>query len=285
MKLSFYARKLYTKYRYWRLMGLEKKKEYGGTVTWEKSIPDKVLVLGNGPSLKDTDVAAFANDGYELLCVNFFPQRDPRFLELKPRYLCLIDPAFYEEEKNRDREDIKQLFEKLNIVDWKLNIITMMGVKMPVENVNINYIYLCEHEATEPYYPGLKYDLYRKNILSCGFQNVVIGALFYLIANGCKNICVTGIDMSEFRLLSVDEDNNICMDAEHFYGKEKRKVTFVGRGEFYLALKAYQRMFEEFHYIAEFAAEQNSKILNLSLNSYVDVFEKKTPDSVVAGSK
>ncbi len=274
MAISLEIVKQYTKYRYWRLTGLEKKKKHGGTISWEKKMPQKALVLGNGPSLNNIDPFLFKEKGFSIVCVNYFPLKEEHFFELRPGYLCLLDPAFTDRERYNNNENTKALFDRLSKVDWELKIITYMDVVLPIQNSSIKYIYLCEHVATEPYYINRRYELYKKNIASCGFQNVVIGALFYLIANGCKDICVAGIDMSEFKGLFVDENNDIIVEKTHHYGNERCKFEHVGKGEFYRALGLYQKMFEQFFLISEFALDQGAKIRNLSVNSYVDVFEK-----------
>lgn len=240
--------------------------------------PDRsVLIMGNGPSLKETDIEKIAKSVTDIVCVNFYPLKDDKFFVLKPNYLCLIDPVFFKANAEKTEQKKVELLNQLEKVDWKLTIITKQNRKLPIKNPNISYTYLNSNVLPGKYAEKFKYFLYRKNLLGFGSQNVVIGASFYFVIKKSKVILLAGVDMSEFKMLQVDQNNEVYVNAQHHYGKETIKHSEMGlikTGEFYKLLNCYVKMFEQFYFLEKFADSQGVKIYNLSPNSFIDVFEK-----------
>lgn len=236
----------------------------------------EVLILGNGPSLNDVDIERIIDGNTDVVCVNFFPIKDQRFFEMKPQYLCLLDPVFFQ--KSATAEDKKaELFETLEKVDWPMKIICIQGRKLPVNNQNISYSWINGRGFTGMSLKSFRYFLYRKNLTNCGMQNVVIGALYYFVSKKVRRIYLAGVDMSEFKQISIGEDNEIYILTQHSYGEEKIKYSDTGilkKGDLYILLRCYVTMFEQFRCLQEYAMAQNVEVLNLSPNSYIDVFEK-----------
>lgn len=232
-----------------------------------------VIILANGPSLNDIDLNQVADSGLEIACVNYFPIRHKEFFwKLKPKHLVLLDPLFFiNDDENR------RLFSLLEKVDWPMNILISQGNKLPISNPNF-FVKSLNCSALKSHHMTRYLDwCYRKNLLTIGYQNVCCGALFYFIANRYKQIYLAGADMSEFKCLFVDEKNRIYGNYLHSYGMEDREYsTDVEQGEFCYLLEMYQCMFEQFYYLSYFARRQNVFVSNLSINSYIDVFEKKS---------
>lgn len=238
----------------------------------------KVLIMGNGPSLNSTDMEKLKSEVSDIACVNFFPLKDERFFALKPQYLCLLDPVFFTKSENSMETKKNELLCILEKVDWPLKIICIQNNTLPIKNEKIKYCYLCKSAFVGKNIKRFRYFLYRNNLVNLGYQNVIIGAGFYFVSKQVKEIYLAGVDMSEFKLLEVDEDNDICVNTQHHYGNEKIKHSELGvikKGEFYKLLNCYVKMFEQFHYLEEYAVFQGVKIYNLSPNSFIDVFEKR----------
>lgn len=232
-----------------------------------------VLIMGNAPCLNNTDIPRLVTQGTDVVCVNWFPLKDRRFREMKPGWLCLIDPNFFtgNEAVKKDRLDFLRELEK---VDWKLKIICVQGSVLPVKNRNISYVLLNGNV-----YNGniLKYFLYRHNLANCGMQNVVTAALYYFISVRVSRIYLAGVEMSEFKNLSVNQDNQIYISRDHSYGKEKfefKKIANMEQCGMHTVLGMYQKMFEQFHEAAEYAERNHVKVYNLTPSSYLDMFEK-----------
>lgn len=237
--------------------------------------PDKeVIILGNGPSLNDIDLDAVQTAGIEMACVNYFPTRNKAFEKLKPKYLVLIDPLFY---KTGDEmsQPVRDLFGVLERVDWKLTIICLQEAKFPLNNPNIRLEKINRAILNSKHLTRYLDVFYRRNLLTVGLTNVVIAAGYYFVSKKVKRIYFAGVDMSEFKGLFVDEDNKIYVESVHNYGTSRHYSRTVGHGEFYLLLQMYQWMFEQFYYLEKYARRQNVDTVNLSVNSYIDVFKKE----------
>jgi hypothetical protein len=238
-----------------------------------------VLIMGNGPSLKEIDVECFKKNCL-VCCVNFFPCQSEQFGLLKPEYYCAIDPTFFADESSLNKATLKRrndLMETFQKVNWPLKIITLQGKKFPVDNQYISYEYLSGNGLCAEYAKKYIHFLYRNNLAVCGLQNVMIAALNYFVLKKFDLVYLAGLDMSEFRSFSIDKRNHILAEYQHFYGNEYVDVTEERQktGEFYKRMKAYTKMFEQFYFLKEFADKQGTTVYNLTVNSYVDVFEKK----------
>jgi hypothetical protein len=234
---------------------------------------ERILLCGNGPSLNDIDFDKVVRDGLSVSCVNFFPISNQAFWDVKPKYLCLIDPVFYTPESKKNKK-ISQLFQVLEKVDWELKIICINKQFLPISNEHIHYSYICKKEIYGGNVTFFLDWLYRNSFANIGRQNVAIAALFYFINMNARIIYLIGIDMSEFKQIFVDNDNNIYIDTIHNYGEERVCTNLVHKGELYRLLNMYQRMFEQFYFLSEFAKRNSVKVINLSGCSYLDMFDR-----------
>ena len=243
----------------------------GERVAFSKEVvPEKVVIMGNAPSLADIDIEAISSEGIDLVCVNWYPLKNSHFFELKPRYYCLIDPGFFV-----GSDEFTEMWEVLARVDWDMKIICPQGKKLPVENPHFEYVWINSNVNRSPYKP---YYWYEKNLSNPGLQNVVLGALYYFVSIETPIIYLAGVEMSEFVHLFVDEANDIYLRVIHDYGVEVEKMsvlTNTQRGDMYLVLQFYQRMFEQFKEMSDYAKSKKVTIYNLTPTSYIDVYEKK----------
>lgn len=237
---------------------------------------ESVLIVGNGPSMNDIDLHMISERDISILCVNWFATENETFFKCRPKYYCVIDPAFYNED-SKISPKIRQLFSILNKVDWDMTYICMAGQNTElIDNPHINIVYL-----TPIKYIGAihKRSLYNKNKAHFGFQNVILASLFFCIASHVKCVYLCGVDSDWHRELFVDENNDVFRETRHFYGSEKVNLVKSGelknRGEFYKYIGYYYTTMKEFYNSSKYAEENNVPVYNLTLKSYIDVFEKK----------
>ncbi len=243
--------------------------------------PDReVVILGNGPSLNDIDLTKLKNSDVDVVCVNYFPVKNEYFWELKPKYIALLDPFLFYNENPKNPERRKELFDALEKVDWEIHIICFLGNQLPLKNKNIIYEKITTNTINSDYLTRFIDALYKKNFAILGAQNVTIGAGWFFVTKKVRKIYYAGIDMSEFKGVFVDEKNNVYVDAVHSYGIERVSVDYIKKGEFYKYFASNHKAFQQFYYLSEYAKRQNVKIINLSVNSYVDVFEKCSFDEI-----
>lgn len=254
----------------------------GDRTDFSIKIEKDILVCGNGPSLSDVNLKKINPNDMDVAVVNFFPVSNPSFFIIKPKYLFLLDGAFFT--KKEEMEDV-QLYDNVNRlktilekVDWDLVVVTHQRYNMKIMNKNIRFEKLSNYSLCGDVLNKFVDLLYRNNLVNVGGSNVIIGALFYFI-NKIRNhnIYLAGVDMSEFKHLVVDKENNVFVDAIHNYGANRKKVK-VKPGGLYISLGWYQKMFEQFYYLSQYATRRNVAVYNLSTNSYLDSFAKISSD-------
>ena len=238
-----------------------------------------ILVLGNGPSMKELDLEQISQNttNLEIACVNFFALYNNSFFVIKPKYYVLLDPIFFDNKNTK--ESVIELFEMFNKVNWDMHIILPQKQTLNICNPNISYEYITTSIINSYSDQKLKilYYFYNKNLVCCGLQNVLCGALHYFIIRKFKRIYLSGADMSEFMTYKVDRRNHILISPSHFYDGEPYDRTMADNipiGSFHKWLGYYVRMLEEFYHLSKFAESQGVKVYNLSVDSYIDCFEK-----------
>ena len=235
---------------------------------------EKVLIVGNGPSATSIDYPELNRKGIHVLCVNYFALKSDLFFRIRPKYYCVIDPAFYtdicvEHEKRND------LVAKLNSVDWEMTLVCLEGQLLKgLANPKINYFHL-NYNAYEGTW--LRNSLYRMNKAHFGLQNVVLAALFYCISSQMSAIYLIGVENDWHKEFYVDSDNNVFRRIHHFYGVEERNLIEDGeisKGEFYKEMGYYYLTARQYYLASRYADHTGVKVRNLTLGSYIDVFEK-----------
>ncbi|WP_042700618.1 hypothetical protein [Methanocorpusculum bavaricum] len=239
---------------------------------------ERILVVGNGPSAKEIDLEYVSKKGISILCVNYFASQNEDFFKIRPKYYCAIDPFFYSDQNAASIEN-EALINALNKVDWDMTYICLAHQELPaLKNTHIKMISLNNLEYFGKYW---KYTLYSKNKANFGFQNVILAALYFCITGNAKTVYLCGVDSDWHRELFVDENNNVYLESVHFYGVEKVNLTAKGdlkKGEYYKYAGYYYKTMEEFYYSSQYAAYKKVDVYNLTLNSYIDVFEKISID-------
>jgi hypothetical protein len=249
---------------------------------------DELIVLGNGPSLK-----AFLNNNldqilsHDIICCNEFAQSD-YFEVLKPKYYVFIDPAYW-----RDTTDIEfneNLLYTFNSIkdktQWPMVIFMKSAGRKKNHfkdlphlnsNIKIEYIYTNSVDANI----NLQHFLYKNNVAMPPLYNVLGVCIFLGINMGYKNIKILGADHSWHKDLIVKPDNILYLKNSHFYDK-----TEIEDKPFYVdsymeetfrmheILLALSFTFKGYHSIRAYSEYMNTNILNLTIDSSIDAFEK-----------
>lgn len=234
---------------------------------------ERVLIVGNGPSADKINFDEAKDKNIELLCVNYFASRNRYFYQIKPKYYCIIDPAFY---NNINDKNISHLVNVLNNVDWEMTLICLQYQKLPaLQNSNIRIININSNTYHGKWW---RYRLYSKNKANFGLQNVVLGALYFCLTSGVKEIYLAGVENDWHRELIVDENNDLYREYRHFYEIKKVNLTETGslsKGEFYKYIGYYYITMKQYYYASLYASYLKSPVYNMTTTSYIDVFEKR----------
>lgn len=237
---------------------------------------EKVIVTGNGPSVKEFPFAKYQDLGYSVCCVNFFALDEERFFSLKPRYYCCVDPVFADPEFQKTEKGQK-LIRILEQVDWDMSFICYKDEHLTVDNDHIRYRFVNRNTYLGSSPKVINY-LYSRNMASCGFQNVMVAATYYFIMTEAEHVLLTGVENNWHLELFVGEDNDVYRRNTHFYGTEIINVTKngqIGKGQLYLYFEWYSVTLKQYGMLARLAQTNNVLVENTCMDSFVDTFPKK----------
>jgi hypothetical protein len=122
------------------------------------------------------------------------------------------------------------------------------------------------------------YWMYKKNLFTPRFQNVINAAIYLGINSGYKQIFLHGVESSEFVNYSVDFNNEVYLNTQHFYGESSINMTREGRiekGGFWRYLRYYTYMLESYSHLEKYSQYIGCEIINYTTNSFIDSFEKR----------
>ena len=187
---------------------------------------ETIYILSNGPSLNTELNELLACEKFtnaKLFAPNFFAESD-LFVQLKPCYYCLADPAFFSVEIP---EKTKDLFVLINTkVNWPMKLfIPNWGEQYIKDYFTNKYIELIKISPLQ--YSGFKrfkFWSFKKGLAAPSFVNVVIMMEYVMLNLGYKKIFLCGVDHTHFANLAINDDNQLCIRQDHFYGEGNLKV-------------------------------------------------------------
>lgn len=243
----------------------------------------KILICGNGPSAGRLDYLHYKSIGYSIMCVNFFAVfNKQQFFELKPEFYCCIDDAIMSDRNSVYRQQRKAFFDTINSIYWQMIFVCGAGDSPLINNQNIII-----HRVNRNIYPGnltnRVFKRYMKNKATCGFQNVIACALYYVITAHAFEVLLTGIENNIHKELIVDENNIVYRQCVHFYGEEKINLidaNEIKKGEIYKYFYFMYKTFYQYNILAEYAKRSGVQVKNLTIDSFVDVFKKEKPEEL-----
>jgi hypothetical protein len=269
---------------------IKKDRNYTENFTIEVSEGDNCVILGNGPSLKDS----LAGSSYEFIknnkkiCVNDAMLYDG-FSDLKPEILVFMDPVYWAKVLVEPVcSNIKKCAAIMLNIDWHVKMFLPLEAKkwnhfieLPSKNKNIEIIYV-NIDVSPKSDEELRFLDYKENKAMPLVQNVLVACIYIAINAGFKNIYLFGADHSWHETLYVSDDNIPSIIDKHFFDKEEQ-VTYIpiyqdseGKIPFTMAklFGAYSRMYMSYEELANYAKFMGSKVYNASEKSYIDAFER-----------
>lgn len=255
-----------------------------------KHILDKIVVIGNGPSLRKS-VELYKNDivKYDRICVNYFGSTD-LFEELKPNIYVFADPAFFWIPENQ-KESMTLLFD--NIVaktTWPLQIIIPMRFKgapmteriLVNPNIRINYYY----DGIQDVGKLSKFEAWDRNLVGPPAQTVLNVCVYLSLFWEYRQVYIIGADTTSLEDLRVDQETNELLSVDnHFYcNKDAIKNTAILNRHGLRKLEGWKlheyiyaigRMIEGYDELAEYAKYKGAKVYNASEYSWINCFERK----------
>lgn len=253
----------------------------------ERSYP--LMVLANGPSLKDSLKSIIENKEYldhDIATVNFMTN-DDRFYIMKPCYHVISDGMFYKNPTQQDR--VQEFFFNLNTkVDWPLTLFAAYEFckdkkwRARIKNENIKIIPL--HTQTPPWNGGrLTMFLAKRGLLGANFGSVLHHAINVGLMSGYKHVDIYGADHTFFDGLCVNGQNVVCKKTTHFYDNKPEEVkpvfqTWSGKDVPYTMsafLHEYWRVFKGHEILRAVADKLDIEIINKTPISMIDCYKRE----------
>lgn len=251
---------------------------------------DKIVILGNGPSLLDS-ISQYKAEILEndKIVVNFFASSD-LYEVVRPNIYVFADPAFFsvpEELKdsiNKLLQDIKRK------TTWPIKFFipstARNAVLIPLlqENkyISINFYFSGWQDIGKK----TKFEAWDENLIHPPAQNVLNVAIYLALYWGYKETYLIGADSSFLEDLRVDQNTNELFTIDrHFYDNKKvysdKKLIESKRGRvmnnwtLHDLIHAYGRMFEHYYELKQYADYKGLKVYNASEYSWINVFERR----------
>ncbi|MFT4662387.1 MAG: hypothetical protein ACI8XB_002677, partial [Patiriisocius sp.] len=263
-----------------------------------------VVILGNGPSLNE-----FVESSEDFLAtrsklaVNYFV-RSEFYQRLKPNYYLITSPEFWKkEEKEGWSEDRMKTFELLaDRTDWDLVFYVpklaekhhkWKGIIEANKNIEIRYFNNIPIEG----FVFFRNWAFKNNLGMPRPHNVIIPSLMMSINMKYSRIFLAGSEHSWLKELNVTEDNVTLLSQKHFYEKQsshvksihsnvKEKPMYYGGSKnkrpLHDVLEKFYFTFRAYWEIKDFATKKNVSIYNLTKDSYIDAYDKKSTHDFTA---
>ncbi len=248
------------------------------------------FVLANGPSLLQDipEIIQSASFNREACVVMNFFGLDNSFLEIKPKYYCLADPAFFKKRDNPANDLQRRVNDLYNIlenkVDWPLYIcLPNRFYKTFKTSIKLNNKFVSVIRINDLGYKGygcLSNILYKSKIASPKFQTVANMAIYIGLMKNYPIIKLYGVDHTFFHDLSVNSKSQLCSLDKHFYDDKGNNIGMPMLKEDGTSVKisdyieAVAYMFKSHDELADLAKYLNIKIINCTKVSLIDSYER-----------
>lgn len=251
---------------------------------------DKLVVIGNGPSLNDSikeqKNAIIAND---CIVVNQFCKTD-YYTEIKPKYYLLADPAYFCDIVNLTsglKDIVLSLREKLvSKTTWDIYLIVPSSAERSefLKAIKKNsFIHVYFYNTVNVVFPTSlqkKYESWDNNLISPPAQTCINTCVWLGIFLRYKKIYLIGADTTWIELLHVDQETNELYTIDsHFYGEKKVVLYADNEGKvpqkLHDELNCISRALSAYWDLKGYADYAGVKVFNASKYSLIDAFERK----------
>lgn len=249
---------------------------------------DQILILGNGPSMKEKldDPNLFDKlKSLDLLCVNHFCESD-YYSDLKPKLYIHAAPEMYQDNVNDEIENKRQIFWDTLVekTDWELDFfIPYLAKKNDFwlkkvsanPKIKVHYYNIIALEGFE----GLVHWMYNRGLGMPRVHNIIGYSIMNMIRLNYKTIYLTGVEHSWLNELSVTKDNVALVGQPHLYDPNRKPDVMYKNGvsarKLHEILHKFYVTFKGYWAIKKYADKKSVKIYNLTQDSFIDAFDRK----------
>jgi hypothetical protein len=232
------------------------------------------LVIGNGPSAQSLNWSAVVDaqkNGMAVFAINYFPL-SPEFKLIQPNYLVLSDPIMRPNSDNDSRT--AELWTAVKNSSTMDLIVPLSWYRiMKAQNNLSNKICYFDDSGLEGWTRNIS-PLRARGYLALTAYKAIAISIFL----GFKETKIIGVDNSMFQTISVDIDNKLIQQPNHFFsrgGETSELTAFYPKGicdYFYDVSLCFYFLRRCFY---------GHTVSNLDSNSLVDAFPKHPSSSLV----
>lgn len=267
-----------------------KEHKYPKSLPMRKRLSDRMIIIGNGPSLNKTlDLYMLELQKGECMAVNFFAFSDV-FEQIRPSVYLFADPEWFTLETAADKQTCYRLIDTIrDKTIWPMTV---------VMDAAGNDCYIAKRLSENPlidlqfygvsYYKEANWNLFEawnvNHYTPPGYNVLTLGIWLSLYWN-YPNTYFVGADMSFIKDVKVDQQTNMLYTLDqHFYDTKRecndglfneegyRRYYKKTMGSFYSEMT---NVYDELNLLKSFADWKDLKIYNASEYSLIDCFERK----------
>ena len=187
------------------------------------------LVIGNGPSVQTLNwatVVGAQDKGMAVFAINYFPL-SPEFKLVQPNYLVLSDPIM-KPNSTGDSRNVDLWSSIQNTSTMKLIVPLSWYRVMKAQNSLSNNVLYFDDSGLEGWTRNIS-PLRARGYLALTAYKAIAISIFL----GFKETKIIGVDNSMFQTISVDADNRLIQQPNHFFtkgGKMSDLTAFYPKG-------------------------------------------------------
>ena len=256
-----------------------------------KICEEKIIIIGNGPSLNKT-----MEENAEIIkatpcgVVNSFAN-SPYFETIKPKFYFFADPVFFgkiEDQSERIQGLIRSLLCNLqNKISWDIIFVLPFSAKgsdfqKALSGISTAKFQYYNNRGYSHYIPEcrFRYILWNYDIISPISQSVLNTALSLCIKSKVKNIYLVGADSSWLTTYEIDQnDNTLYTKDEHFYGVNRiplyRDENLRNKLYIHDEIASVSNAFKAYYVLFKYAVFNNVNLYNASAYSWIDSLPRR----------
>jgi len=228
----------------------------------------RCFVIGNGPSLKEQDLAPLANE--ITFVANYFHLHPIISNSWQPKYYCLSDPAYFD--GREPLASIRDIVTKITaapffVPHYAKDFIAETKALPPDRTYYVGFCGGLEDEWNTPF------DF---TTVTPGVQTVVQLGIMAAMFMGCSKIYLLGLDHNWLSHGGV---------PTNFYSKEEVKNQpqgNVGNWDYKSLMLAMTTIWRVYEMHERVARSQGVKIINVTHGGFLDVFERARYEDIIA---
>lgn len=234
------------------------------------------LVLGNGPSIRDS-INEITRQSFntDIMALNFFCL-SKEFFDIKPNHYCICDPRIFNSHEGFDLipDKLEGFIRNLNQITWKCNLYypNHFDEKFVIHQLTNPSIVKIKYNSTPLEGSSrLSHFFYKRNLGMPTSESVIIPAIFISINLNFNKIYLYGVDHTWAKEIEVDNNNSSSFLLKHFWGDDKRSKSDRSISKFF---ESQHRLFNSHDQLEIYAKSKDIKIINKTDASLIDSYDR-----------